>query len=109
MDSKDESAPGGRASDAWVEGPFESVYTVRDKRMLVLASYCGGENPNCSDERPCNLCLADCNVALVRGQIKVLGGLDYIQSLPSAPSSQTEASQQPQDEQENPIAQRGAS
>lgn len=30
--------------------------------MLLLASYCGGDNPSCTDERPCVDCLGMCNV-----------------------------------------------
>lgn len=25
--------------------------------MLLMASYCGGENPKCTDELPCECCL----------------------------------------------------
>ena len=31
-------------------------------QFLLLASYCGGENDECSEKRPCPDCLAMCNV-----------------------------------------------
>ena len=47
-------------------------------RVLILASYCGDDNPDCTEERPCDECLGMCNVALAEGKMQVLGGLDYL-------------------------------
>jgi len=33
--------------------------------VLILASYCT-DNPNCTDEHPCDECLGFCNVAFVK-------------------------------------------
>jgi hypothetical protein len=30
--------------------------------LLLLASYCGDDNENCTESLPCNDCLAMCNV-----------------------------------------------
>ncbi|MGR9413114.1 hypothetical protein [Rhizobium leguminosarum] len=37
-------------------------------RFLLLASYCGGDNDNCSEQRPCQDCLAMCNIYDENGQ-----------------------------------------
>lgn len=50
------------------------------RRVLLLCSYCGEDNPECSDDSPCVECLQMCNVAEVDGEINVLGGLEYISS-----------------------------
>lgn len=34
-------------------------------RVLILASYCGDDNSECSEHHPCNDCLRLCNVAEV--------------------------------------------
>lgn len=34
-------------------------------RVLLLASYCEADNPNCNEERPCIDCLSMCNVFYV--------------------------------------------
>jgi hypothetical protein len=44
----------------------------RKRRVLLLASYCETDDPDCSEERPCNECLRMCNVA------EVVVGLDDI-------------------------------
>ena len=46
----------------------------KKKRVLILASYCGDDNSNCSQETPCNECLRMCNVAdVVVGLDDILG------------------------------------
>jgi len=37
----------------------------KKRQVLLLASYCGNDNPNCSEERPCYECLQMCNIAEV--------------------------------------------
>lgn len=37
----------------WIERP---------RRFLLLASHCGDDNPDCSYNRPCSICLNMCNV-----------------------------------------------
>lgn len=36
--------------------------TAKPREMLLFASYCGGENPNCSDGKPCSICLGMSNI-----------------------------------------------
>ena len=48
------------------------------RRVLLLCSYCGEDDANCTDEAPCVECLKMCNVAMVSGDMEVLGGLDYL-------------------------------
>lgn len=39
--------------------------------MLLMASYCGGENPKCTDELPCEDCLKMSNIVLIpKDQVK---------------------------------------
>jgi hypothetical protein len=60
----------------------ENVYPADGRRVLLLASYCGDDNPNCCDKRPCPECLAMDNVAIILGgQIAVLGSFDSPSSL----------------------------
>lgn len=54
------------------------------ERVLILASYCGGDNPSCSEARPCNDCLAMCNVAITTGDLHIIGELS------SAPDPQAQ-------------------
>lgn len=54
-----------------------NIYPSAGRRVLLLASYCGGEL-GCSKARPCNDCLAMCNVAEAHGTLKVFGGLDFL-------------------------------
>ena len=35
-------------------------------RVLLLASYCSPDDPNCTDLRPCNKCLVMCNTFAVK-------------------------------------------
>lgn len=47
------------------------------RRVLLLASYCGDDNSECSDDSPCVDCLKMCNVAIAGSDsFTVLGGLD---------------------------------
>jgi hypothetical protein len=49
------------------------------RRVLLLASYCGEDNPDCTASLPCQDCLAMCNVILVTDEEpEVLGGLEYL-------------------------------
>ena len=43
--------------------------TTRTSRVLLLASYCGEDNPLCSDALPCLDCLKMCNVVTFEGTI----------------------------------------
>lgn len=48
------------------------------RKVLLLASYCGEDNNECSDDSPCPECLQMCNVANTTGRFEVLGGLGYL-------------------------------
>lgn len=37
----------------------------RKRRVLLLASYCGTDNPECTENKPCVDCLQMCNTAEV--------------------------------------------
>jgi hypothetical protein len=51
------------------------------RTVLLLASYCGGENDECTEELPCLDCLKMCNVVEIEGEItNNLGGYDYNKS-----------------------------
>lgn len=51
----------------------------KKRRVLLLASYCDEDDPNCSEEFPCPECLQICNVAEVDvGLDDVLGGFGYL-------------------------------
>nr|BDD47652.1 hypothetical protein 1 [bacterium] len=51
--------------------------------VLLLASYCGDDNPNCTDTKPCDECLKMCNIAFVEDKAidinKVVCGFDFIE------------------------------
>jgi len=53
-----------------------------DLKVLILTSYCGDYDKRCTNDDPCDTCLKMCNVAIIpKGtKIKVLGGLEYINS-----------------------------
>jgi len=50
--------------------------------ILILASYCG-DNPNCTEAKPCEECLKMCNIAFIdRDAIKidkVVCGFDFLE------------------------------
>lgn len=50
--------------------------------MLLMASYCGYENPKCTDELPCKECLKMCNIVLIpKDQVKnenIISGYDFL-------------------------------
>ena len=53
-------------------------------RVLLLASYCGEDNDKCSEDFPCNDCLAMCNVVevqLLNQKFKNLGGFEYLKDI----------------------------
>lgn len=58
------------------------------RKILILASYCGEDNSNCSDDHPCPECLEMCNVATTDGDLNVMGGLNFI-----SPRTQTNTTQ----------------
>lgn len=35
---------------------------MAEREVLLFCSYCGGDNPKCTDRAPCADCLAMCNV-----------------------------------------------
>lgn len=49
--------------------------------VLLLTSYCNGQNENCSDKFPCDECLKMCNIIKVKAiepyMIKNYGGFKY--------------------------------
>lgn len=46
----------------------------RKRRVLLIASYCVEDNPECTDDRPCSDCLRMCNVAeVVVGRDDIVG------------------------------------
>jgi len=51
--------------------------------VLLLASYCGDDNPNCTDTKPCDECLKMCNIAFIEDKAidinKVVCGFDFIE------------------------------
>lgn len=46
------------------------------REVLFFASYCGGDNPACTDAAPCSDCLAMCSVFEVE-----MGGAVYVRQL----------------------------
>ena len=50
--------------------------------MLLMASYCGGDNPKCTDELPCEDCLKMSNIVLIpKDQVKnenIISGYDFL-------------------------------
>jgi hypothetical protein len=50
------------------------------REYLLLASYCGNDNPRCTNRRPCSDCLAMCNVFCVTDPEPV-----YLRQLGNAP------------------------
>lgn len=49
------------------------------KPILILASYCGGEDPRCSDTHPCLDCLQMSNIAWAEvSNLTVVGGWEEV-------------------------------
>ncbi len=51
--------------------------TTEDREVLFFASYCGTDNPACSDARPCPVCLGMSNVYRIPAGTK----LEYVREL----------------------------
>lgn len=55
------------------------------RRVLLLCSYCGDDNTECSDDFPCPECLQMNNVAEVDADAiqieRVIGGLEYLKDI----------------------------
>jgi len=49
------------------------------RRVLLLASYCGDDDPACTDSVPCRDCLEMCNIVDMRDPVIVanFGGIDH--------------------------------
>lgn len=48
------------------------------RRVLLITSYCGEEDTNCTNEAPCINCLKMCNIVDMEGIItEEYGGYDY--------------------------------
>ena len=59
--------------------PGEPGYDTRQRPVLILASYCAGDPPDCTDAAPCLECLKMCNVATMAGPVVAIrGGWDYV-------------------------------
>ncbi|CAO99394.1 hypothetical protein D9623_33450 (plasmid) [Azospirillum brasilense] len=54
---------------------------LKDQRVLLLASYCGGDTPGCTEELPCDECLRMCNVAVASGEFNVIAGMDFLRHI----------------------------
>lgn len=55
------------------------VYEMKPRPVLLLCSYCGDDNPNCSSDLPCLVCLKMCNAATMIGPVVANhGGWDYL-------------------------------
>lgn len=62
--------------------------------ILLLASYCGGENPECSDAHPCIDCLKMSNIAWAEvGAVRVVGGWEDTDGADIAKFAHTAADQ----------------
>lgn len=49
--------------------------------ILLLASYCGDDDPNCTDHLPCLECLKMCNIASAKIEgLSVHGGWDCMRA-----------------------------
>jgi hypothetical protein len=55
-------------------------WNPKEYDVLLLASYCGDDDPNCSDAKPCPECLSMCNVLRISGDAlragRNFGGLE---------------------------------
>jgi hypothetical protein len=52
------------------------VKLERPRKVLLLASYCGDDDPTCTDDRPCVECLQMCNVFEVTELGQCVGQFD---------------------------------
>lgn len=52
----------------------------KGKRIIILASYCGGETEKCTDDLPCRDCLGMSNVATITEDagVEAIGGYEYL-------------------------------
>ena len=61
------------------------LFSVRGslRPVLLLASYCGDDNPNCTDTQPCDECLKMCNIAFIENKAidinKVVCSFDFVE------------------------------
>lgn len=68
-------------------------------RVLLLASYCGDDDPTCTDDLPCLDCLKMCNVVSMRQRVaENFGGWDYNRDLAATGLPRAEAEQKLLDE-----------
>lgn len=59
----------------------EVGYPFKDRLVLLMTSYCG-DNPECTDYRPCLDCLKMCNIAILQeGEITTVCSYDFIQDV----------------------------
>ena len=61
---------------------FETeAYPFKNRFVLLITSYCG-DNPECTNFRPCLDCLQMCNVAVLENnEITAICGYDYINNV----------------------------
>ena len=59
------------------------VFKQQPMRCLLLASYCGDDNKNCSEDFPCDDCLQMCNIVIINesSKLEILGGMDYLKDI----------------------------
>ena len=55
-----------------------SNYKITGMRVLLLASYCGSDDKDCTDDFPCDECMKMCNIGVISGDLEVIGGFDYL-------------------------------
>jgi len=67
-------------NESQIQKKFNKLDTFKiGNYSLLLCSYCGSNNNECSDKLPCPECLEMCNVAKIEnGGIKVIGGYKYL-------------------------------
>lgn len=60
---------------------IEEGYPYENQIILLMASYCG-DNPECTEFRPCLDCLQMSNIAILEnGEVTAICGYDYIQNV----------------------------
>lgn len=63
----------------------------RRMRVLLLASYCGDDDPRCTDSVPCRDCLGMCNIIDMQGDILANhGDIDFARINGAPPPLATE-------------------